>query len=147
MTKELEALETLFASYNYYGNYQQVIEARETIEKALKRLEAIDNANPSEALESLDKLNKLLNYVNIYKIAKIEKDVNTIKQSLLKAQEQEKVLEIIFEKKVDMYMLNDLGTLEDYNEWVLKKYGTYYQITQEEFNFLKRYCDLKDKSE
>ena len=38
-----------------------------------------------------------------------------------------------------MYVLNDLGTLEEYNEWVLKKYGTYYQLTKEEFVLLKEW--------
>lgn len=47
-----------------------------------------------------------------------------------------KVLEIIKEKAVDVYVLFDLG-LEEYNKYVLKRYGTYYQLTQEEFNLLK----------
>lgn len=51
---------------------------------------------------------------------------------------QEKTLEIIKEKAVDVYVLFDLG-LEEYNKYVLKRYGTYYQLTEEEFNLLKRY--------
>ncbi|HRF69948.1 MAG TPA: hypothetical protein PKV66_00795 [Candidatus Pelethenecus sp.] len=39
-----EALEILFASYNYNGNYQEVIEAREKLEQDLERLEKLDKA-------------------------------------------------------------------------------------------------------
>ena len=96
----------------------------------------------------------------------IKDDYNIIKQALLKAQENtrseeilqkyyqegitldsvralkqerdnyKKVLEIIKEKAVDVYVLFDLG-LEEYNKYVLKRYGTYYQLTEEEFNLLK----------
>lgn len=40
-----EALETLFASYNYNGNYQEVIEAREKLEQDLERLEILEQEN------------------------------------------------------------------------------------------------------
>ena len=50
---------------------------------------------------------------------------------------QEKALEIILKKNVDIYMLNDLGTLDAYNNWVVQRYGTYYQLTEEEFNTVK----------
>lgn len=104
----------------------------------LKELQAIKNANPSEALEDLKELHKLAYDIDVWKIEDIVQSLH-IKQALQKAQEQEKILNIIKEKNVDMYMLNDLGTFEEYNEWVLKKYGTYYQLTQEEFDTLKRW--------
>lgn len=63
--------------------------------------------------------------------------VNDTDEMLDKIKEQEKVLKIIFEKRVDMYMLFDLG-FEEYNKWVLQRYGTYYQLTQEDFEWLKR---------
>ena len=102
------------------------------IEKALQRLEAIDNANPSEVLEFLE---------TIKTTKELKPFLEQTKQYILKAQEMKKVLKVIFEKNVDIYLLNDLGTLEEYNEWVLKKYGTYYQQTQEEFDLVKRYCN------
>jgi adenosine deaminase len=55
--------------------------------------------------------------------------------------EYKKVLEIIKEKKVDIYILSDLGKLDDYNKWVLQRYGTYYQLTEKEFELLKRYFE------
>lgn len=39
-----EALEILFASYNYNGNYQDIIEAREKLEQDLERLEKLEKA-------------------------------------------------------------------------------------------------------
>lgn len=71
---------------------------------------------------------------NKYKVSK----TRVYKEIAEYSKEQGKVLKIIKEKNVDIYIFNDLGTLEEYNEWVLKKYGTYYQLTQEEFNLLKR---------
>lgn len=50
-----EALETLFASYNYNGNYQEVIEAREKLEQDLERLEILEQEN-QELKEYFDKI-------------------------------------------------------------------------------------------
>lgn len=38
-----EALQILFASYNYYGNYHEVIEAREKLEQDLDQLEIFED--------------------------------------------------------------------------------------------------------
>lgn len=73
---------------NDLTNYNHVL-------KDLKRLEAIDNANPSEALNSLEYICKILNEKRIDIKWLFEKEYNTIKQALLKAQEQEKVLETV----------------------------------------------------
>ena len=52
-------------------------------------LEAIDNSTPSEALECLEKVSDYLNNVYDYKeiIEEVKKDIDTIKQALLKQQE------------------------------------------------------------
>lgn len=104
----------------------------------------------SKELEALDGLFDLVTCQGSFEQA--QKYYNTLEESILKAQEQEKenaeykkILNIIKEKKVDIYILNDLGTLEEYNEWVLKKYGTYYQLTQEEFTLLKRWIENEYK--
>lgn len=97
MTKELEALD------------RNMVVIREKdyaiIEKALQRLEAIDNSNPSEALECLEEIYNWIycncggtTYEDDVKLDKIRK---IVEQALIKAQEQEKALEILKEKEVE----------------------------------------------
>ena len=144
------------------------------LKQALQRLEAIDNANPSEAL-------KELNYIgnNCYEEAEnAEEDCilyaknyigfDTIKQALLKAQENEnridieveskkkiiqhnfalhkenaklkRVLEIISEKQVDIEYLNKCNDVKEYNaHWCDERF----YLTQEEFDLLKSWLDNK----
>ena len=135
MNIEFEALKRI--GNNLEHHYPENIRDFNILKQALQRLEAIENANPSEALECLEQLAEMAD--KCWVSCDVHKWKNTIKQALIKAQEQEKVLKIIKEKNVDVYILNDLGTLEEYNEWVLKKYGTYYQLTKEEFELLKEY--------
>ena len=148
MSKELKALQMLYCSGDLQLDY--VLSNKHTqdykiVEKALQRLEQIDNANPSEAL------NKLLDRANHDEyLGRIETDkainflnenqafANTIKQALIKAQEQEKVLEIIFEKNVNTLLLELAENVDEYNERIVPN-G---QLTQEEFNLLKRYAEL-----
>jgi len=68
--------------------------------------------------------------------------LNTIKTTLLKAQEQEEVLEIIWNKKVDLWRLHFSKTLEDYNTYIMKTGG--FTFTQEEFELLKRWLNEKN---
>lgn len=63
-----------------------------------------------------------------------------------KCEEQEKVLEIIFEKNVDVYVLKTCINLEHYNSEIRLKnqnntysYEIWYELTQEEFELLKRW--------
>lgn len=90
------------------------------IEQALQRLEAIDNTKPNKALEELE--NYLFNewkqnHVNIgcdYKLeAELDKQLNNlkhIKQVLIKAQEQENILNLI-KAKLELKSL-DLGSYD-----------------------------------
>lgn len=61
---------------------------------------------------------------------------NKVEQALLKALEQEKVIEIIFKKRVSMFLLKCCKDLESYN---YSKFNHFEKLTQEEFNLLKRY--------
>ena len=107
---------------------------------------AIDNANPSEAMNCLERIDK--EYATIG-----YEDFNTcyktIQQTLLKAQEQEKVLEIIKKKKIDvnnfqtslMVMSNFtyryyINNSRDYHTCIM-----FELLTEEEFNLLKRYFE------
>ena len=149
MSKELRALERIetFLKENC-KHYKQDIGY---IKQALQRLESIDNANPNEALKRLNKVNNYLNDVYDYKEIKeeVRKDIDTIKQKLINKQEQEKVLEIIFKKRVDINGLKKCIELDLplTDEQRLHKYNHDYmmigmeQLTIEEFDLLKRYCN------
>lgn len=139
MSKELEALLDIKENYKFYVHNKKPIDYQcEIIKKALQRLETLDNAKPSEALECLEKVNDYLNNVYDYKeiIEEVKKDINTIKQALLKAQEQEKVLEIIKEKYVDFFQFPCCRNVYEYNDL---KFSKHEKITQEEFDTLKRW--------
>ena len=128
MAKELEALKQVknFLGYNYCS--VDLPNELKLIEQALQRLEAIDNANPSEALECLE------NLCDEFPILK--KDYKIINKTLIKAQEQEKVLEIIKKKGIDIGWLRQCNMIEEYNYHCEAK-----QLTQEEFKLLKRWTD------
>ena len=106
------------------------------IEQALQRLEAIDNANPSEALKELKILYDEIHPIDNIGILNIH--FNNIEQSLIKSQEQEKVLEIIFEKNVDVWQLKQCD-FERYNFWIRVYWSDFRkELTEEEFEILKR---------
>lgn len=101
-----------------------------------ERLEAIDNANPSEALECVEDL--IFNFSVDEYVDRYDKNLATIKATLLKAQEQEKVLKIIFEKNVDIFFIKSCKTLQIYTVEICKNSPFAYGLTQEEFELLKR---------
>ena len=72
-----------------------------------------------------------------------QEELMVLEQTLLKAQEQEKALKIIFEKKVNILLLYVVDSVDTYNQMYV-----YYKrniinvkwcLTQEEFDLLKRY--------
>ncbi len=156
--KEFEVLEMLSNGIRYkkefIGNdtYRLYIKKNEikSLEKYLTELKAIKEAKPSEAMEELD-------FMGNYKIPTANgsqhlkdfcnRHFAIIKQALLKAQEQEKVLEIICEKNVKMYAFKRdtyvLGKDFTYKLY-LNSLGYYHSgfdvktLTQEEFDLLKR---------
>lgn len=132
MSKELDYLDKIL-------NYQPLTLVERTINDCIKekiqRLEAIDNANPSEALGKLRELRaKPLNWDTLIKV------LDEVEQALLKTQEQEKLIEIIKNKRVLIECLLEANTLEDYNCQVM----SWNKLTQEEFNLLKEL--LKNES-
>ena len=156
MRKEyLEALENIKSLLkddwvdSYWKTYY------ETIKQALQRLESTENANPSEALGLVKRTCEI--YVDSLKQRDligydiIEKQINealdTIKQALVKSQEQEKVLEIILERHIDILNLEECIEREKMGNVAsaLEYYNRYYsfniscELTQEEFELLKRH--------
>lgn len=119
----------------------------EHIKNMVQRLESTDNANPSEALECLKQIEDVietkigLGVVNTYLI-------NIIKQALIKAQEQEKVLEIIFEKNVNVYYFKDeLAFWNLSYEYYINNFSSFHNgpaikmLDEEEFELLKQYFE------
>jgi len=150
MSKEyLEAIERIKNKFiNFFHEDNPDVEC---VEDALQRIEAIDNANPSGALKSLEVLEKIISPLLEPILAEYEDDLSdkitanyfALKQALLKAQENEKVLEIIKNKNVWVARLkglikkyNDLDALRIYNA---NMPSIDYQLTQQEFNSLKEW--------
>lgn len=135
----LEAWNFIKEQMPYFTHSHLVSEMNENsdiVEQALLKLKTIENAEPSEALEDLENLR-----CNLYNKPYLERnalsDFNTIKQALLKAQEQEKVLEIInniIKFGDDLSVILNFDTYEKYSEWSWD-----YELTQEEFELLKRW--------
>ncbi len=99
--------------YNYYteelsqDEVEQIEKHLNIVQDSLKRLESIDNSKPSEALECLE---RFFNSRKIYEpnntvIFDCITCLNTIKQALIKSQEQEKVLKILKERQVNIALL------------------------------------------
>ena len=135
------------------------------VKKRIKELyQSIDNADPSEALEELKELHELAygNEKTSWKIDEIRMSSH-IKQALLKAQEQEKVLEILKSKKyIPLEQINPKfwDNEEDYDEtvdyefylWLCEEECEYVvkeeqKLTREEFELVKRYYKKKNKKE
>jgi len=177
MSKGLEVLKTyLDKRIKDIKNYLEVNERSEDEEGftpseelqicyLAKRMLAVDNANPSEALKCVDKLEQVIEEITISNAdlrntLKASVSLAIIKQSLLKAQEQEKVLDVIKNKRVNVANLIDWfnnsrntsyeGYLSDYYQegWFIHfkdndGVDIMYQLTQEEFDTLKRWQNNK----
>ena len=107
MSKELEALECLECLYCEPDDYRGSDRAKDynTIKQALLELQSIKKANPSEALKTLDVLDRIISPLLEPVLAEYEDDLSdkitanyfALKQSLLKAREQEKENELLKE--------------------------------------------------
>jgi len=71
-----------------------------------------------------------------YTLEDLSNDTNLIKQALLKAQEQEKVLKVIKKKTVSIFQLGCCKNVYEYNDL---KFNDNEKLTQEEFNTLKEW--------
>jgi len=141
MSKELNEAWTTIYHYNdeiihdmgseYVEN--PLKEEIDIVNNALLELKAIKEANPIEAL-------KIFSKVDNVRLLFTNEERNTIKQALLKAQEQEKVLSIIKEKDVDVSLLKQALSVKQYNDFISFKidYMDYMKLTEEEFDLLKR---------
>ena len=141
MNKGLEII-NLYENSNYLNTFHpNFMKDLQIVKKELQRLEAIDNAKPSEAFECLRQIGVIETYHRddgtlLKDSIMFKPKYDTIKQALLKAQEQEKVLEIIKEKNVDIVYLKDSNNVEEYNS----HFGAVVcKLTPEEYDAVKRW--------
>lgn len=142
MSKELEAFRDILGILSAVSGCEVDMDSEriKLVNQALQRLEAIDNANPSEALEMFRsveltlKENRFLN-----KGSWLIDSLNIIQQALIKAQENEKVLEVIKEKGVDIATFNTYQSVIGYNWSIRFEKHKRKELTQEEFDALKRF--------
>jgi len=87
-------------------------EEHEQLLSWLKELQAIKEAKPSEALESLEKVKgyRTGGIISFEVFLEETEEYNTLKQALLKAQEQEKILDIL--KRIIKVKPSDLYEFE-----------------------------------
>lgn len=145
MNKKLEKVNEIHNTAIYKADGTTVIESSlfnlltTYAKEALQCLEAIDNANSSDVFEYVENIQGEIEWAFEFNNGKMEeyspRIMSIIKQYILKAQEQEKVLKIIKEKNVDVRFLRTCNVLGDYN------YCQYLsdELTQEEFDSIKHY--------
>ena len=136
----------------------------------LLKYKQMDNSNPNEALECLEEVKGYrtggINSVEVY--LEETENYDVIKKTLIKEQELEKeneilkgqmkyltevvtefqkILKIIKEKNVDIWLLKSCLTLELYNFSITKMDNCkVFNLTQEEFDTLKRWLE-NDKTD
>lgn len=135
MSKELEALECLerleyyhIRSVNDLGCKEHRLKDINTIKQALQRLSAIDNANPSEAIKCLEHIKKY--YIPEPCSAKTYDCLETIKQALIKAQENARSEEILQKYYQEGITLDSVRELKKENE-LLKEQNVKYKNLEE----------------
>lgn len=144
-----EALEILFASYNYNGNYQEVIEAREKLEQDLERLEILEQEN-QELKERIylthtefefDNLSdfRIQMRKNYIELVKLKKAIDIIKQCSPNIVEEKSQLEDdLFTRHLFEYKENPASS----NYVLAFMYDSF--ISKEEYELLKEVlCDGK----
>ena len=144
-SEALKCVNELWQDINVENDFRNDFERLKTIEQALLELQSIKESNPNEVLKILEEVkyapsfmggnDRYRTYLGSDKL--YEKDINIIKQYILKAQENEKVLEIIKDKNVLIYNLKIADNLTEYNRWADDENT----LTQEEFELLKRYFE------
>ncbi len=145
MSKELEEIKTL-RGFNQVelNNDKNINKSLDVIEQALQELQAIKSAEPSEALDKFDYIGNDIKfaYDDDYVSYDYTDDVEYIKNTLIKAQEQEKVLSIIKEKNVDIKFFKRCKTVEEYNDYC-DEFDGEKPLVQEEFDTLKRWQKIE----
>ena len=158
MSKELDAFSriTLHTDFDNDGSYdiEKFEDDCKGVEEALQKLYDIKKSKKSRAMRCLKRVWNDINGHNDFR--QDFKDLTIIENYILKAQEQEKVFDIIIKKNVSVwgfrnrvfgYQKEQNGniTVNDTYEYYLTMFGCYHNgfdielLTEEEFNTLKEY--------
>ncbi len=158
-----EALEILFASYNYNGNYQEVIEAREKLEQDLERLEKLEQENESLKL-TIKCQNASEEQTKLYALG-LEKENQELKEYFDKIASGNTIIELFrenhnFKKAIEIFrkykktpitlwyhsLGKDIDTYEEFvDSYVCSRYREI--PNREEFELLKEVlCDGEQNS-
>lgn len=119
------------------------------------RLETIDQSNPNKALELIDSIREYSHSLTMVGYLSINYDLDVIQETIIKEQKREKMLDIIKEYQVDIWLLKQcdyenyirirkeatvsIGQIVNENGIILED-----EITEEYFNLLKRWVDEKN---
>jgi len=156
-SEALKCVNELWQDINVENNFRNDFKHLKTIEQALLKLQSIKESNPNEALKILEEVkyapsfmggnDRYRTYLGSDKL--YENDINIIKQYILKSQEQEKVLDTVIKKEVNIMHfseeIKELGEKFTYEFYLLEFDNYHYfvkeenKLTQEEFELLKRY--------
>ena len=158
MSKERKALDDFIKDYLFLceklcTNKQEkmLLDSNSPYNVLKTYLESIDNANPSEALEYLEEIKNYFPFVDLGKGKEYvcEKEFNTIKQALLKAQEPKcylkwEDLEFKEDGQETLVLLNDTK----YRMYYYKGYGECINLfTEDEISVIHIFegCSPQDK--
>lgn len=109
------------------------------VEDALQELDGIKNSKPNDAMKYLEVIGSVCPEEDVSAAEIFYEEYDTIKQYILKAQQQEKILSLINEKNVDIVELKRAETVEDYNLQLCG--GISDPLTEEEFDTLKGWAN------
>ena len=139
-----EALEILFASYNFDVNYHDLIIAREKLEQALERLEKLEIANKNNegiVRENTDLINRNLELQDELKRCQdtIKKWMNDHKKLIIENGKMKKALDIYKTKYIHNLYLRRSKDVEEYNKMIdkLSEFDLYDYLTKEEYEIFK----------
>ena len=132
-----------------YGDYEKEIKTlgdlRTFVNETLKGIEdnyTFDIDDDFMGLDIILKANCDVSYSekSFYWCAKVNyvNDVVKVVNDSLNAKHKIKALDIIKEKDVDIYILNHCKTVDEYNSKIVHIIGEIRELTQEEFDLLKR---------
>ena len=131
--KPNEALESLKEISNNYTFQDKTIgfcyeKELDIIKQALLKLDFLEDA-----------MDLPTNCFSIFKNRNDDEVVVMRKEKYEEYEEQKKILKIVFEKIVNIIILELATNVNEYNERML---ANSLMLTEEEFNLLKRYCDM-----
>lgn len=117
------------------------------VEQALQRLESIDNAEPSEALKTLEVLDNTISPLLEPILAEYEDDLSdkitanyfALKQTLIKAQEDKRFIELILNKPqlLNVFALDGVHTWEEFEDTFSDEDKEYINTTKEEYEYMR----------